>query len=166
MIAKSYILSTLKELDSLYNHSTSQKKAIYFSKLALIELCGWIEETVDDIIQKHANRNLKSSSNRMYCKNSIVKQNFGFQYNNNIRPMLINLLGLIGVEKLEKELECTGKVSLLKSYLGNLKATRDEAAHTHLKGFTRSYNAPSRTLGDFARICLILEEIDHKLRSM
>ena len=60
MIAISYIDKTLKELDKLYNQSTSQKKAIYFSKLALIELCGWIEETLDDIILRHSYRHLKN----------------------------------------------------------------------------------------------------------
>ena len=89
------------ELDKLYNNATSQKKAIYFSKLAVIELCGWIEETLDDIIIKHGNRNLKTVENKNYCLNKIVSSNYGFQYNNNIRPMLINLLGLIQLEKFE-----------------------------------------------------------------
>ncbi|GAA4244807.1 hypothetical protein [Winogradskyella damuponensis] len=164
MIAKSYIKSTLIELDKLYNSASSQKKAIYFSKLAVIELCGWIEETLDDIIIKHGNRNLKSVDNKNYCKNKIVNPNYGFQYNNNIRPMLISLLGLIQVEKLELELEKTAQITLLKSNLGNLKSTRNEAAHTHLKGVTRIYNAPSRTLGDFNRISTILEKIDNELR--
>ena len=67
MIAKSYITNSLNELDKLYNKAASQKKAIYFSKLALIELCGWIEETLDDIIQKHANRKLRNNCNKAYC---------------------------------------------------------------------------------------------------
>tara|TARA_B110000027_G_C15947809_1_gene224204 strand:+ start:31 stop:528 length:498 start_codon:yes stop_codon:yes gene_type:complete len=164
MIAKSYIKSTLQELDILYNSASSQKKAIYFSKLAVIELCGWIEETLDEIIIKHGNRNLKAPENKEYCKIRIVNPNYGFQYNNNIRPMLISLLGLIQIEKLEFELEKTAQITLLKSSLGNLKSTRNEAAHTHLKGITRSYNAPSRTIGDFNRIAIILEKIDIELR--
>ncbi len=165
MIAKSYITSTLFELDKLYNNSTSQKKAIYFSKLALIELCGWIEETLDDIILKHANRHLKVPSNKAYCLVSIVKPNYGFEYKKNVRPMLISLLGLIEVEKLEKELEKTAQVTLLKGYLGNIKDSRNIAAHTHLKGVTRHFNAPSRTIGDFNRISVILEQIDKELRT-
>jgi len=164
MIAKSYIKATLSELDKLYNNATSQKKAIYFSKLAVIELCGWIEETLDDIIIKHGNRNLKTVENKNYCLNKIVSSNYGFQYNNNIRPMLINLLGLIQLEKFETELEKNAKITLLKSNLGNLKRTRNEAAHTHLKGITRRYNAPSQTLGDFNRISALLEVMDNELR--
>lgn len=165
MIAKSYISTTLRELDDLYNKSTSQKKAIYFSKLALIELCGWIEESLDDIVLKHANRNLKESRNRTYCVDSIVKPNYGFEYKKNIRPMLISLLGLIEVEKLERELEKTAQITLLKGYLGNIKDSRNIAAHTHLKGVTRRFNAPSRTIGDYNRISLVLERIDNELRN-
>lgn len=164
MIAKSYIESTLKELDKLYNHASSQKKAIYFSKLAIIELCGWIEETVDEIVHRHSNRHLKNIDNRKYCLDKIIKNNYGFQYLQNIRPMLINLIGLIGVEKLENELEKTAQITLLKNNLGNLKFSRNEAAHTHLKGITRTYNAPSRTIGDFNRIYLVLEKLDTELR--
>lgn len=166
MIAVSYIDNTLKELDKLYNTSSSQKKAIYFSKLALIELCGWIEETVDDIILRHANRHLKEKDNKSYCKDSIVKPNYGFEYKRNIRPMLISLIGLIEVEKLEKELEKTGQVTALKGHLGNIKDSRNLAAHTYLKGVTRNFNAPSRTIGDFNRIKPILEKIDQELRKI
>jgi hypothetical protein len=51
MIIKGYIENTLKELDRLYNKHTSLKKDIYYSKLAVIELCGWIEETCDAIVR-------------------------------------------------------------------------------------------------------------------
>lgn len=164
MIAKSYIEQTLIELDRLYNQSTSQKKAIYYSKLALLELCGWIEESLDNIILMHANRKLKDKANKDYCEKNIIRPNYGFDYKKNIRPMLMQLIGLIALESLEKELEKTGKISLLKSYLGTLIASRNEAAHTHLKGITRTYNAPSRILGDFQRIYVVLKHFESELR--
>lgn len=164
MIAKSYISKNLQELDKLYNDASSQKKAIYFSKLALIELCGWIEETVDDIVIRHAYRNLKENSNKEDYENTTVKNTYGFDYKRNIRPLLLNLIGLIGVEKIERKLEDTGQITLLKGYLGSIKVSRNQAAHTHLKGITRTYNAPSRTINDFQRIVLVLEKIDQELR--
>ena len=153
------------ELDKLYNSSTSQKKAIYFSKLALLELCGWIEESVDDIIIRHANRNLKVESNREYCSKKIVKPTYGFQYTRNIRPMLISLIGLVEVENLERKLERTGSISQLAGCLANIKVSRNIAAHTHLKGVTMRFNAPSRTIGDFNQISALLEQIDNELRN-
>lgn len=164
MISKSYIKQTLQDLDALYNKASSQKKAIYFSKLAVIELCGWIEETLDDIVLRHSVRSLKDAQNKTFYKDEIVGCTYGMKYKKHIRPMLISLLGLIGVEALEKELEKTSQITLLKSNLGNLIRVRNEAAHTHLKGVTRTYNAPSRTIGDFYRICVFLESIDNYLR--
>ena len=54
MITKSYLLKTLNWLDQLYNDPTADDKKIFYSKLALIELCGWIEETMDDDVLNDA----------------------------------------------------------------------------------------------------------------
>ena len=80
MISKSYISSTLNDLERLYNSANSQKKTIYYSKLAVIELCGWIEETVDDILLMHVNRKCRESDNKNYFKNNVIKPNSSFQY--------------------------------------------------------------------------------------
>lgn len=164
MIAKSYISKTLNELEKLYNNASSQKKAIYYSKLALIELCGWIEETVDNIFLMHVNRNCHNPDNKKYYKDRVVARNSSFQYTK-IREMLINLIGIIETEKLEKKLERSSQITLLTSYLANLKTARNEAAHTHLKGGTRTYNAPSRTIYDYQNILCVLEKIDNELRN-
>ena len=79
--------------------------------------------------------------------------------------MLISLIGIIETEKLEKKLERNSKITLLTSYLANLKTARNEAAHTHLKGITRIYNAPSWTLRQYHNILIVLEEIDTELRN-
>ena len=51
MVTKDYLLKTLNWLDQLYNDPTADdQKTSSYSKLALIELCGWIEETMDDIV--------------------------------------------------------------------------------------------------------------------
>ena len=166
MVAKTYIESTLNELDNLYNQATSQKKVIYYSKLATIELCGWIEETLDNIVMMHANRHLKENKNKKYIRNDVIQKNYGFHYENNVRPMLLKLIGIIELEKIEKKLEKTGQLSVLSSQLGTLVKTRNSAAHTHLKGVTRTFNAPSVTLGYFRSIFPIILAIDTELRQL
>ena len=47
MVVKGYITDTIDERDKLYNRATSQKKAMYYSKLALLELDGWLEEKME-----------------------------------------------------------------------------------------------------------------------
>lgn len=166
MVAKTYIESTLIELDILYNSATSQKKIIYYSKLATIELCGWLEESFDNIIITCANRKLKEANNKKFVKKDVVKKNYGFHYENNIRPMLFKLIGLIELEKIEKRLERTGQISILSANLTNLVGTRNDAAHTYLKGITRTYNAPSVALGYFRSIYPIIIALDTELRNL
>ena len=166
MIALSYITSSLNELDKLYNEATSKKKAIYYSKLATLELCGWVEDTVDDVVLMHANRKLKAASNKKYVKDQIIKKTYGFQYNRHIRPMLISIIGLINLEGIENKLEKTGKITLLKQSLSNLRDSRNKAAHTHLSGAIHNYDAPSVIKGEFQKIKPALIEIDKELRAM
>jgi len=62
MITKSYLFKTLNWLDQLYNDPTADnQKTSSYSKLALIELCGWIEETMDDIVLRCAKLTKNSS---------------------------------------------------------------------------------------------------------
>lgn len=51
MIVKGTIYKTLKDLDRLFTKETDPKKQLFYSKLALMELCGWIEVTMDNIVE-------------------------------------------------------------------------------------------------------------------
>jgi reactive intermediate/imine deaminase len=162
MITKSYLFKTLNRLDKLYNDSTSDDQKIFYSKLALIELCGWIEETMDDIVLRCAKRCLKSEANKKFIDKTISGTH-SFEYEP-FRKMLMMVIGLATLEKIEKKLEKTGKISALKGYLGNLKDSRNRAAHTHTKGTLRTYDAPSKTKRDFDKIYGLLKELDAELQ--
>lgn len=167
MITKSYIESTLNQLDKLYNNSSSQKKSIYYSKLAVIELCGWIEDSMDDVVEKYCNKKLKESANKKCVKDDIINPNHGFHYKSNFRPMLMKSIGIIALEKMEKKLENGGaKITILKSTLGRLKGKRNDAAHTFIKGITSNFDAPSTIKNDFNRIYPILKEIETEIRKL
>jgi hypothetical protein len=164
MITKSYLLKTLNWLDQLYNDPTADdQKTSSYSKLALIELCGWIEETMDDIVLRCAKRCLKSPANQKFIKDEIIKPNSNFQYEA-FRKKLMMVFGLATLEKIEEELETTGKISALKGYLVNLKTSRNQAAHTHTKGTLTTYDAPSKTKYNFDRIYALLTELDAELQ--
>jgi len=167
MIVKNYIESTIDDLEKMYNNSRSQKKSIYYSKLALMELCGWVEGSMDDIVEKYCNRKLRNESYKTYVRKEIIKPNFGFQYNNNFRPMLMKAIGIVAIEKLEKKLENSGgKITILKSKLGNLKSPRNDAAHTFIKGTTSMFDTPSIIKREFNILYPILKEIESEIRSM
>jgi len=159
MITKSYLFKTLNWLDQLYDDPTADnQKTSSYSKLALIELCGWIEETMDDIVLRCAKRCLKSPANQKFIKDEIIKPNSNFQYEA-FRKMLMIVIGLATLEKIEKKSEKTDKISTLKGYLGNLKKSRNLAAHSHTKGTLTTYDAPSETKYNFDRIYALLTEL-------
>ena len=164
MIARSYILSSLKALDRKYKETTSTKESLFYSKLAILELCGWIEESMDDIILRCAGRYLKINSNKEYVRKQIVKSTHGFDYDNHFRRMLVQLMGIINVEMLEKNVDQI-KQAQLKAALSALKTARDAEAHTHIKGVTKNINSPSVTLNQFPDVCDGLLEYDRVIRS-
>ena len=163
MIVKGYIESTLRELEKLYNQHQSVKKDIYYSKLALLELCGWIEESFDSIVKVSVSKKLKTDAYKVILKKTI-KRNYGFQYANNFRPMLINAIGLYKSEKIERTIDNTGNIQILSTTLGNLKQVRDTNAHTFIRGTTTSIQTPSITISQFQRVFPIIKEFERELK--
>ncbi|PYS89896.1 MAG: hypothetical protein DMF64_16500 [Acidobacteria bacterium] len=164
MIAKSYILRDLTTIGFLYRQSTSIKRGLFYSKLAILELCGWIEESMDDIILTCANRHLKNPANLKLVEKSIIGRTYGFEYEKHFRNMLIQLIGTINLERIEYNFDPV-KFQVLKAQLNALKAIRDTEAHTHLKGITKRLDAPSVTKGRFPDIYNGLTDIDTNIRN-
>lgn len=165
MIARNEIQGTLKMLDCKFRTATSQKESLFYSKLAILELCGWIEESMDDVILRCARRHLKDKESIKFVEREIVKKTYGFDYQQHFRRMLIQLLGLINVERIETKIDQSKQISF-KATLEPLRKVRDPEAHTHIKGVTRHINAPSVTLGQFPAIYEGLIEFDTVLRKM
>ena len=162
-IAKTSIRANLKTLYKLYTSSRSAKKALFYSKLATLELCGWIEETMDRIVRSCAVRNLRDQKNRKLVEEEVIEKTHAFGYKRSFRRMLIQVVGLRGVEIMERTM---GSPSLrgLSSTLGSLKSSRDEQAHTHLQGVTRRLDAPSVTIRDFERVSVALAKLETTLK--
>jgi len=118
-----------------------------YAKLALLELCGWIEETQDQIIMDYLA--LKSIEQTVIdkFKKEVIDRNYGFKYKDNFRKMLIQTVGLISLKEIESELETNTNnnitLSEVKSLLGNIEKKRNDAAHTHLTGTTSQDDSPS-----------------------
>ncbi|NVN95975.1 MAG: hypothetical protein HXX18_11890 [Bacteroidetes bacterium] len=142
MIDSIGITTTIDELDVLYNSNPLQ--ATYFSKLAVLELCGWLELTMDCIVNECANSKLSLQSNKDFFEKKVVDSTFGFHYDQHFRPMLMKLIGLIKLEQIESGLITSGELSILESHLGTLNQTRRRAAHTSIVGATVTYEAPSK----------------------
>jgi hypothetical protein len=163
-ISKGKILNTLEDLESLYQNTTQPNLQIYYSKLALLELCGWLEQAIDDVVLQCAKRCLKNNQNMKYIKEQI-KKNSAFDYENNFRDLLIKVIGLMNFEKLERNVKPISLVTF-SSTLSSLKSSRNSHAHTHIKGCTAQVNAPSWTKGDFMTIFTALKDYELTLKRL
>lgn len=141
----------------------SGKDALFYSKLAILELCGWIEESMDDVIRRCAHKRLKIPANRKIVDESVIKKTYAFDYGR-FRYMLIYVIGLINVERIEMKMDPL-TMNRFEATLGALKKSRDAEAHTHLKGITRVINAPSITLAQFGDVYDGLKFIEKLLRT-
>lgn len=165
MITKSYIQKNLHQIENLYNRSSNIQDGLFYSKLAILELCGWIEISMDDIVTRISKKNLKQSENIDFIEKTVIKKTSGFEYASYFRKMLINTIGIIGVEKLEKKADSM-KFQRMISSLHCLKEDRNSEAHTYIKGTTRRLNAPSVTKNRFPDIYNGLKNIDDVLCKM
>jgi hypothetical protein len=143
------LISALDELETLHDAAPSQAHQNYYLKLALLELCGWIEQTQDIVLSRLGGYWLELSKSDFYNE---LKNNSGFAYHANFRKLLLRLIGMRGVEQLEARIAehadtgvakiCTEMFSLLND---TLKLSRNMHAHT----FAGVQNVPLRHLLHF-----------------
>lgn len=162
MIAYSYIETNLRELDTRFRSSRRIKDKNFASKLAIMELCGWIEESMDDCILTASNRVLKEESNRNWIKNR-VRRNHGFEYEHHFKSLIINLIGIWGFEKIIGGISDAVELKF-SSELKTLKKRRNAIAHTYIKGVTQEYDAPSTTIERLVHVKAGLKAYDAALR--
>ncbi|MCT0253315.1 hypothetical protein [Synechocystis sp. CS-94] len=165
MIDTSNIQITLNNLEELYeeaNEKRELRKLQFFSKLAIIEVCTWIEEIQDTMLMQLMQNEI-NDANRKYIE-KIIKRNYGFRYDENFRKLLLNIIGIIELEKIERKLEDDkGALQRLRTELGNFKKKRDQAAHTHIKEVTEQYDAVSLTKSRFDNLVFLLNLLSREL---
>jgi hypothetical protein len=162
MISKTYILKNLKAINSKYIASKTAMDGLFFSKLSVLELCGWIESSIDDMISRSIRCNITDPD---YQKIGIdgLKQIYGFQFERNFRKVIISSVGVIGLYKIESKIDEVEKDSL-KRLLNKLTIDRNSLAHTYIKGVTHQIDAPSITISHFHEIYKCLKTYDDQFR--
>lgn len=161
MVAQHEIVGCLKRLEKTFEATKSPIDQRYLSKVALIELCGWIEEELDKLMLKFGERCLKGTEYETKYE-KIVTDVFGFNYDKHFRRMLVQLLGMHGANLVEKKVGLK-TYSQLKSTLGTLKKNRDSLAHTQLRGRTPHLMGFSVLQNNQQIIFLALKDYDRAL---
>ncbi len=166
MIAKTYILQNLDQLDVAFRKAKNPKYATYFSKLAILELCGWIEMSMDQVILEHCSNSIRLPKNTKVVA-ELVKRNYGFEYDGHFRKMLLNLIGMAACEKLETKMD-VAVLAKFEAQLGSLKTMRNSLAHTYLKGSPATFkiDAPSVTRSRFNDIYVGLKAFQIQLKAL
>lgn len=162
MINYTDIENNILLIEAKYNDpSTTTHEQILYSKLAVLEFCGWIEESFDQILKDYSLTKV-SVVNQRYVDTAIIRKNYGFEYDSNTRPMFCRVLGIKNLEDMESILDDgRGVVTILKSLLSNYTTKRNDAAHKSTPlGTTLSYFAPSTVLGDFRSVKPIFLDLE------
>lgn len=131
----------------------------------MLELCGWIETSMDEIVRHMSKRLVRNSKNERFFEKQVVGRVHGFDYENHFRRMVIALVGLHGVETMEKKVDPV-LFQPMRAALNALKPDRDKHAHEYIKGTTLRLDAPSVTMGKYHAVYAGLVDIDRVLRRM
>ena len=160
------IQNTLNRLDAEYNKpGTDILLSILYSKLAVLELCGWIEVSIDNLLIDYVDKTILKEENKKQIK-EIIGKNYGFKYKENLFPLFCSVLGINNVENIIDVIPDANLVQL-KALLGNYSKERNDAAHTDtLAGTTRSYTAPSSVLHDYNLIKPAFQLIETQIQAL
>lgn len=166
MKAKEPIEDLLKELQTLYDNPISSSHRDYYSKLALLELCGWLELVQDEIIKGFADVKLIDQKYKDEIETYVISKTYGFDYANHFRPMIIKLIGYKEAEIFENKLKSAGHFQILRDQLSSLWALRRRAAHTTFIGVTMTYQAPSSMQTYLNSLYPILTNVETELNRL
>ena len=159
---KAEISKNIEILNTLFINNASDIEALFYSKLAILELCGWLENSMERIAWSCAIRNVKDKKNRVFIEEKIIKRNHGFSYKYNFRKMLIPIVGCRGIETIEDAADLN-TISYLDSITSSLKEYRNRHAHTYLNA-TMTVVAPSAIMKYLNDVFQALEEFQDVMK--
>jgi hypothetical protein len=168
MLDRRGVSHNLRRLERLFNEAikrpSTYKLANFYSKVAVLEACSWLEICIDKIFEDIYNAQLIDAGNKTDFQRTIDK-NYGFHYMNNIRERLSkNLIGLIHIERIELRLNGRVEFNTMKAALGNLKTIRDTFAHDHVSGSALTVHTVTQTISNFSQACSGLRLLERELQ--
>lgn len=153
---------TLSELDQWFKEpSLSIDRTNLLSKLATIELCGWIEGEFDRLIRLVGDGRIDAG----WVESNVIDTTYGFHYTKHWRNMLCKVVGEVFARRVEDAMEVThpGDLAHLKSLLGQLWAERCKFAHADLASNVAAavtFNAPSLTISHYNKVKQVLGQYE------
>lgn len=158
--------ATLKQLDIWFNEpSQGGDRPKLLSKLATLELCGWLEGEFDRLALLAETGRLNDPA---WVRANVISKTSGFQYDNHWRPMLSRLVGEVFARRVESRMEVDfpGELDRLKSLLGTLWKIRCDFAHADMKAniaAQQTFQAPSWSLNQHRILVKLLASYEQSM---
>lgn len=164
MLEDAIFRSNLEKLCQYYSESQdsheSPQLALMISKLAVLELCGWIEEWVHDLARSCVLARSDDAA-AIEIMDNAIKNTHGIHYQQHVQPLLSVAIGASRLTAIERKLSENGKFDLLRSELGTVQKVRNLLAHTYTHDqTTRRIDAPITTMQRFKRMLSVLKEFN------
>lgn len=160
------VTSTLQALEVWYKEpSGNLDRPKLLSKLAILELCGWLEVEFDRLIRLVEVGRLNDPD---WINKNVIEKTNGFSYNGHWRPMLCKVVGEVFARRVEQAMETAHPAELdqLKSLLGQLWKDRCSFAHADMNtniAAQQTFNAPSWTINQHAKLVQLLGRYEQAL---
>jgi hypothetical protein len=158
--------TTLKQLDSWYTEPTQGGyRPKLLSKLAILELCGWLEGEFDRLVLVVEQGRLADPE---WVKANVISKTSGFQYDSHWRAMLSRLVGEVFARRVEKKMEAMfpGDLERLKTTLGTLWKIRCDFAHADMAAHIaaqQTFRAPSWSLNQHRTLKKLLAQYEQAM---
>lgn len=152
---------TITAIENWYREpSNDPSRPFLLSKLAILELCGWLEEWMDETIREV---DKKTISDQKWIQENLIGLTSGFKYDQHFRSMLIRIIGEHSVRNIEIRFNQTnpGDLEYIKSSLGSLWHVRCQLAHADMAANRRTQTnvqSPSWTKNQYLTISRKLNE--------
>ena len=135
------------------------------SKLATMEFCGWIEESIDEILHNYLDSHIVD----LQIKNNIkafVKDIHGLSFDKHIYKLFPLVIGANNWENVLDALSIADRNNFT-TIANTYQKKRNSAAHVNtIIGVTSSYNAPSQVLLDFNKIESAIRIIESQVANL
>ena len=161
---RSRIYKTLRNLDLRFEGLSNRKKATQktsedmelCAKAAVIELGGWIEVSVDEVLINYTTRKIADPDELKRIRKDVIDKVYGFDYTRNFRPLMERILGIDLYNRMINPYAQDGRLQRLQAELSTIKPHRNTAAHTNWTGATKNFEAPSVIINRLRTIYPIL----------
>jgi len=164
------VAATLIELDKWFKEpGLSLDRTNLLSKLATIELCGWLEEEFDRLIRRVANGRISDVD---WVELNVIDNTHGFAYTKHWRSMLCRVVGEVFARRVEAAMDAAHPADFqrLKTLLGQLWKDRCSFAHADLRANLANtqltFNALSITILRHNHLVTILGQYEAVLISV